>query len=340
MPIRSHTPTRVAPGPRRSLAAVALWACLAISAPAAAHPPMLESADTPAAADVRGGFSSPVYMLDPITPTGISVHVNMPVVRGTNNGWDDFARTVRTARHSGFALFLNNISGPRQGSSMIAATFDDWPYHDLIRLTRILAGSRVPVLLYVGPVENHGDDLVVDADRLLSWWNDALWISSLTGARCGLVIDGSTLYTPGGAPDGSTPFAWFSMFAAILAPYGMEVGFEAFRRHPNGTPYEDRRHYALLQYIYTRYATLPASADTDARIMSAIDALPAAQNALRNTVWLHNTPWDELGDGDDVPQEWLDAWGLTSPAQLQGAAVARLYAKGYALVLPAEIVAP
>ncbi len=337
---------RAAPRNRSAILAIfsALSLCL-IAATVRAHPPLLDSdaARVDAAPDdavPERGINSPVYVLDPITPTAIGVHINMPVVRGEVNGWNEFAATVRRARQSGLYLLFNNIDGPRSGPKMLAQTFDAWPYHDLINLVSTLAGSRVPILLYVGPYESVEDPLVVNVDRLMKWWNDAAWISQITGAPCGIVIDGSVLYTPGGAPDGSTPFAWFSMFAQALAPFNMEVGFESFRRHPNGTPYEDRRHYALLQYIVSRYATIPESEDADARIMSAIDRIPAAQAPLRNTVWLNNVPWDELSDGDPVPAEWLEAWGLTSPAQLQSAVVQRLYAKGYGLIFPREAIDP
>jgi len=311
-------------------------ACAALASAASAQPPYAlghESLDHDPGAR---GWTGPVFVLDPITPNGIGAHVNMPTIRSEPNGWNSFRATVRNAGNLGCYLFLNNISGPREGQ-LTAKTFDDWSYTDLIRFVSALAGSRVPVLLYVGPYETQDDTVVVSVERLMSWLNDVVWISAITGAPAGLIIDGSSLYFPGGAPDGGTAFHWFSNFAQAVAPFNIQVGFEAFRRNPDGIPYEDRRHYALLQYITTRYATLPASADADARTMSAIDALPPAVNPLRNTVWLDNANWEELADGDEVPAEWLDAWGITAD-QLQQAVANRLYAKGYALIFPASMI--
>lgn len=296
---------------------------------------LIEPPSTDRDDDASRGFN-PVFVLDPIAESGIGVHVNMPVVRNEPNGWSEFRRIIERCRASGLFIILNNLSGPRNGAHLTAETFESWNYNELVRFASALAGTRVPVLLYVGPIEHDGDTVAVPVERFETWRQNLAWITQITGAPAGVVVDGSALFIPGGAPDGSTRFEWFSLFAEAVAPLNMEVGFEAFRRHPNGTPYEDRRHYALLHYIVARYATLPETADADARIMSAIDALPAAVNPRRNTVWLENDAWNELLDLDPVPQDWLDAWGST-PESLAQDVVNRLYLKGYALILPSNV---
>ncbi|MEZ6241893.1 MAG: hypothetical protein R3B57_02520 [Phycisphaerales bacterium] len=317
------------------LPALAMLACTAI---ASARPPYAIAQDPDDWNVAPTATQSPVYILDPITPSGVGIVINMPNILGEPHGWNTFRAAVRQANQLGLYLYLNNISGPRNGQ-LLAQTFEHWTYDQLVNFVSALAGSRVPILLYVGPFESADDTVVVNVDRLVHWLNDVTWISQITGARAGLIVDASSLYTPGGAPDGTTPFNWFSIFAQAAALYNIEVGFEAWRRYPNGTPYEDRRHYALLQYVVTRFATLPASADADARTMSAIDALPPAVHPLRNTVVLDNATWLELADGDPVPQEWLDAWGITAD-QLQWAVANRLYAKGYGLIFAQSDIVP
>ncbi|MEZ6241892.1 MAG: hypothetical protein R3B57_02515 [Phycisphaerales bacterium] len=306
------------------VAAPASRASMALDPPAALPTETLEGPERTA--------STFGYIVNPISPNGIGIHVNMPVIRYENHGWDRLAQIVQVANAGGFYIMLNNMDGPRQGQH-VAATFDHWSFQELMTFASVLANSRVPVLMYVGAVEDPDVMFVVGPDRLQSWRLEVAWIKALTSAPAGLAIDAASLGQPGGAPDGGTFLGYFSMYAQAMAAFNIEVGFEAFRLDNQNRPLEDRRYYALLQYVVTRFATLPTTADTDARIMSAVDAIPVATCPLRNTVWLDNTTWNELADGDSVPQEWLTAWGVT-PDQLQSAVASRLYAKGYGLILP------
>ncbi len=275
------------------------------------------------------------YVTRPIARTGVGIHVNMHVVRTTNLGWQRFEEMVEVARAGGFYLFLNNLDGAR-GTQHVAATFDNWTFEELTTFASIISGSRVPILMYVGAVEVDGVMFVVGPDRLLSWHADVTWLRSVTGANAGLVIDAGSLGVPDMAPGGGTFLWYYSLYARIMATMNIEVGFEAIRLDNQDRPLEDRRYYGLLQFITDRFATIPPGIDFDARIMSAIDALPASKTDLINTVWLENHTWNELGDGDDVPMVYLQAWGLSSPAGLQAAAAARLFDKGYGLVFPPE----
>ncbi len=297
-------------------------------------PPTLDDDSVQAGAQDRTGGNFG-YHIHPIAPSGVGIHVNMHVIRTTTFGWERFAEMVQVARAGGFYLLLNNLDGVREHQH-IAATFENWSYDEKVTFATILAGSHVPVLLYVGAVEVDGVMFVVGAGRLVSWRNDVAWLKSITGANAGLVIDAGSLGEPDTAPGGGTFLGYYSLYARAMAALNIEVGFEAIRTDNQDRPLEDRRYYGLLQFITTRYATLPPGTDFDARIMSAIDAIPPAKTSLCNTIWLENTTWAELGDGDAVPQEWLNSWGV-SVDQLQHAAAARLYEKGYGLIMPPEV---
>lgn len=287
----------------------------------------------PVAADAGSSCGSGIVHLDPPTHSAIGIHVNMPIIRGNNLGWETFEQTVAVAQAGGFYLLLNNIDGPRFDHNHIAATFDNWSFEELSRFAEILAGSGVPVRLYVGAIEHVDDLIAVSPERLGIWVSDVFWIQSITGASAGIVVDASSMGEPGRAPDGLSRYQYFSALARAMRPFHIEVGFEAILRGSGNIPLENRRHYSLLQHIRDRYSTLPETADHDARIMSAIDAIPEATCFARNTIWLENNSWEELADGDPVPQAWLDAWGVT-PDQLQSEAASRLYQKGFALILP------
>jgi len=314
--------------PRR-LARIAPVAAIALVGAARASGPA--PLDLPEGSTPARSHGASAYILEPIASSAIGISVNMPVIRGANGGWDRFAEIVRVARAGGYYLMLNNMDGPR-GEHHVAATFDHWTHAELITFASVLAGSGVPVMMYVGPVEDEHTFFAVGADRLLSWRDDVAWLRSLTGARAGLAIDASAFDFPGYAPGGQSFYAYFSLYAQVMAAYGIEVGFEAFV-NDGGTPREDRRHYALLQYVMTRYSALPETADADARIMSAVDSVAQAANPRRNTVWLDNAAWAELADGDHIPAAWLNLWGVT-PGQLQSAVAARLWAKGFGLIMP------
>lgn len=283
--------------------------------------------------ETHGSCDSGIVHLEPPTPSAIGIHVNMPIIRGNNFGWETFEQAVAVAQAGGFYLMLNNLDGPRADSDHLAATFDNWSFNELTRFAEILANSQVPIRLYVGAIENPGDPLAVSPERLEIWVSDVFWIQSITGASAGIVVDASSMGEPDRAPGGQSRYQYFSSLARAMRPFHVEVGFEAILRSSANVPLENRRHYSLLQHIRDRYSTLPDTADHDARIMSAIDAIPVAVCPRRNTIWLENNAWDELGDGDPVPQAWLDAWGVT-PDELQSEAAARLYEKGFGLILP------